>query len=272
MRQVNLTFLGAGNIAAAIVRGLINQGYATGRITAADPRSDQLEPFERLNINTNVDNIEAIRGASVVILCVKPDVVSSLAHSIAPAMVDNPPLVISVAAGVTITSLSAWLGSDVPVIRCMPNTPVKVQLGVTGMIASANVTTAQKQLTEEILGAVGLCVWLETDRQLDAVTALSGSGPAYFFYIMELMQVAGIQLGLSPQTCRQLVEQTALGAATMVAESTEDPAELRRQVTSAGGTTEAAIKLLQDENLAATIGSAINAAYQRSIELSETAD
>lgn len=272
MNQENLTFLGAGNIAKAIISGLIKQGFAANRITAVDPRPDQLDFFKHLEVNTSTDNIEAIKDASVVILSVKPDVVSSVALSIAPAIVDDPPLLISVAAGVTTASLSAWLGSAVPVIRCMPNTPAKVQLGATGMFATARVSSEQKELAAEIMGAVGLCLWMETDSQLDAVTALSGSGPAYFFYIMELMQAAGVKLGLSPQTCRQLIQQTALGAATMVIESSDDLAELRRQVTSPGGTTEAAINQLHKGNLATIIGSAINAAYQRSIDLSEMVD
>lgn len=272
MNQVNLTFLGAGNIATAIISGLIKQGFAASRITASDPRAEQLASLQHLKVNTSLHNIEAIKGADVVVLSVKPDVVASVAAAIAPAIVIDPPLLISVAAGVTIASLSSWLGSDVPVIRCMPNTPAKVQLAATGMFANARVSAKQKQLAEEIMGAVGLCVWMETDSQLNAVTALSGSGPAYFFYIMELMQAAGVRLGLNPQICRQLVEQTALGAATMVIDSSAEPAELRRQVTSKGGTTEAAINKLQDENLAAIIGSAIDAAYQRSIELSEMID
>lgn len=268
MDQARLVFLGAGNIATAIISGLLKQGFAANRITAVDPRPSQLELFKRFKVNTSSNNIAAVKDASVVILSVKPAVVSSVALSIAPAIVEAPPLVISVAAGVTTASLSGWLGSAVPVIRCMPNTPAKVQLGTTGMFASPSVSSEQKQLAAEIMGAVGLCLWMDTDAQLDAVTALSGSGPAYFFYFMELMQAAGVELGLDPETCRQLVEQTALGAATMAIESSVDVSELRRQVTSPGGTTEAAINRMQDEDLPATIGSAINAAYQRSIELS----
>ena len=272
MNQANITFLGAGNIATAIISGLIQQGFQAARITAADPSEEQLSALKHLKINTSLHNVDAIAGADVVILSVKPDVVASVAATIAPAIVDDPPLLISVAAGVTTGSLSAWLGGDVPVIRCMPNTPAKVQMGATGMFAKPRVSDEQKKLAEEILGAVGICVWLETDDQLDAVTALSGSGPAYFFYIMELIEAAGIQLGLDPQICRRLVEQTALGAATMVVESSADPADLRRQVTSKGGTTEAAIARLQNGGLAAIVGSAINAAHRRSIELSELVD
>ena len=154
----------------------------------------------------------------------------------------------------------------------MPNTPAIVRLGATGMIANARVSVEQRQQAEEILGAVGLCVWMETDAQLDAVTALTGSGPAYFFYLMESMQAAGIRLGLNPQICRQLVEQTALGAATMVVESDASPDELRRQVTSKGGTTEAALDKLHDKDFSSVVGSAIDAAYRRSIELSKTPD
>jgi len=268
MRQARLSFIGAGNIANAIISGLINQDMSPKNIIVADPAENQLAPFRELGVAATLDNLEAISQSDVVILSVKPNVLPGVARDIAEAVTDGKPLVISVAAGITLTSLSEWFGNQLALVRCMPNTPALVQLGATGLFANDNVTAEQKDLAEQIVNAVGLSVWLEEESQLDAVTALSGSGPAYFFYIIEIMSQIGIKMGLTSECSRKLVLQTALGAATMAMQSTDEPADLRRRVTSPGGTTAAALQSMQHSNLADIFEAAIQAAHERSVELS----
>ena len=268
MRQARLSFIGAGNIANAIISGLIHQDMSPKNIIVADPAENQLAPFRELGVAATLDNLEAISQSDVVILSVKPNVLPGVARDIAEAVTDGKPLVISVAAGITLTSLSEWFGNQLALVRCMPNTPALVQLGATGLFANDNVTAEQKDLAEQIVNAVGLSVWMEEESQLDAVTALSGSGPAYFFYIIEIMSQIGIKMGLTSECSRKLVLQTALGAATMAMQSTDEPADLRRRVTSPGGTTAAALQSMQHSNLADIFEAAIQAAHERSVELS----
>lgn len=234
----------------------------------ADPMEDQLAPFRELGIATTQDNREAVAQADVVILCVKPNVLPSAARHLASVVADLKPLVISVAAGITLSSLADWLGDQISLVRCMPNTPALVKLGATGLFANNMVTPRQRDLAEQIVNAVGLSEWMESERQLDAVTALSGSGPAYFFYIIEIMSQVGIRMGLSSDSSRKLVLQTALGAATMAMQSSDDPAELRRRVTSPGGTTAAALESMEKSDIAGIFEAAIKAAQRRSVELS----
>jgi pyrroline-5-carboxylate reductase len=229
---------------------------------------DQLAPFRELGIATTQDNREAVAQADVVILCVKPNVLPSAARHLASVVADLKPLVISVAAGITLSSLADWLGDQISLVRCMPNTPALVKLGATGLFANNMVTPRQRDLAEQIVNAVGLSEWMESERQLDAVTALSGSGPAYFFYIIEIMSQVGIRMGLSSDSSRKLVLQTALGAATMAMQSSDDPAELRRRVTSPGGTTAAALESMEKSDIAGIFEAAIKAAQRRSVELS----
>jgi pyrroline-5-carboxylate reductase len=263
-----LAFIGAGNIATAMISGLLSKGFSPENIIAADPDEGQLAPFRKLGLTATLNNQEAVSQSDVVILCVKPSVLPGLARDIATLVSDVEPLIVSVAAGITLTSLSEWLGDQLALVRCMPNTPALVKLGAAGLFANSNVTAEQRDLAEQIVNAVGLSVWLEDERQLDAVTALSGSGPAYFFYIIEIMSQAGVKLGLSSESSRKLVLQTALGAATMALQSADEPADLRRRVTSPGGTTDAALESMQNSNLAAIFEAAIAAAHDRSVELS----
>lgn len=272
IQQSKLAFIGAGNIATAIISGLISKGISPGNIIVADPAESQLAPFHDLGVSVTRDNREAVSQSDVVILCVKPGVLPGVARDMAGVVTDAKPLVISVAAGITLTSLYEWLGDQLALVRCMPNTPALVQLGATGLFADDNVTTQQRELAEQIMNAIGISVWLENEKQLDAVTALSGSGPAYFFYVIEIMSRAGVELGLSSECSRKLVLQTALGAATMAMQSAADPAELRRRVTSPGGTTAAALESMQNNNLAGIFEAAIAAAHARSVELSRNVE
>jgi len=260
----NLTFIGAGNIAYAIVGGLIQHGHQPGSITVCDPSPEQLARFSELGVRSTGDNGQGVASADVVIFSVKPNVVETVTRSLADSLQGK--LIVSVAAGITCSSIQAWLGANGPVVRCMPNTPALVGRGMTGLFATADVSEAQRQDAEEIMRAVGLCRWFDQESDLDAVTAISGSGPAYFFYLVELLQQAAESLGLSPDAAAELVKQTALGAAEMV-QGGAIAADLRVQVTSPGGTTQAALETMMAAGLEETIYAATKAARDRSVEL-----
>lgn len=263
-----LAFMGAGNIARAIIGGLVTSGYPAGSITAADPSAEQLRLLPA-GVVTGGDNRAAAADADVIVFCVKPNLVAGVAAGIAPAA--RGKLVITVAAGIPVGVLQDALGADAPVIRCMPNTPALVGRGMTGLYATAAVSAAQRETGEAILGAVGRTLWFDAEEQLDVVTAVSGSGPAYFFLVMESIEKAGIALGLAPEVARALVLQTALGAAEMAATGTDAPGTLRQRVTSPGGTTEAAITSLLESGLPDDFVRAIRAAWRRSQDLAATA-
>ncbi|MEX0942981.1 MAG: pyrroline-5-carboxylate reductase [Pseudomonadales bacterium] len=267
MEDVKLGFIGAGNIARAIIGGLISHGHAPSLIYAADPSAHQLaqlpDDIQKLSANHRL-----VEQVDVVVICVKPDLVIPVATDFAPLARDK--LIVSVAAGVTTASIAGALGQDAAIIRCMPNTPALVQTGMTGLYANGNVHDQQKEIGRSMLAAVGKTAWLESEADLDIVTAVSGSGPAYFFLVMEAMEAAATRLGLSTEMARTLVLQTALGAARMAIGSDDEAATLRHNVTSKGGTTEAAINTLLDAGLPEDFDRAIEAAYRRSIELSGT--
>jgi pyrroline-5-carboxylate reductase len=263
--MTKLAFMGAGNMAQAIIGGLVENGFNPADIWAADPVESQLMALNSTGINTTADNLVAVSNADVVIISVKPDVVEPLAREI--AMLTDGKLFISVAAGTTTASLSLWLEAQ-DVIRCMPNTPSLVQRGMTGLFAATCVNEAQRQSADTILSSIGKTLWFDEESHLDAVTAISGSGPAYFFYIIEVMQLAAEAEGLSRQDGRQLVLQTALGAAEMALQSSDSAGLLRQKVTSPGGTTAAALAILESSGLQSTFAEAISAARKRSEELS----
>jgi pyrroline-5-carboxylate reductase len=270
MTDFTLAFIGGGNMAASLIGGLIADGWNPGRIQVADPdaaRTTQL--VERFPVITTRDNSEAIAGADAVILAVKPQILHEVAMQIAPAIREQQPVVISIAAGIRATSLRDWLGEDTAIVRCMPNTPALVQSGATALFANARVSEEQRSLAESVMRAVGLALWVEDESQMDAVTALSGSGPAYFFLFMEALQSAATELGLAADTARLLTLQTAFGAAKMALESREDAASLRQRVTSPGGTTERAIEVFREEGLEAVALRALQAAAARSRELAD---
>jgi len=266
-----LTFIGAGNMAASLIGGLIAEGYPVDRITACDPvAAARARLTGTFGIATTGDNRAAARAAETLVLAVKPQIMATVARELAPALAHRP-LVISIAAGIPLDALASWLGSDIPLVRCMPNTPALVRTAATGLYAGPGVSRAQRVTAERILQAVGLAVWLEEESQIDAVTALSGSGPAYFFLVMEAMMAAGRELGLAPAIARELTVQTALGAARMAGDDAPDVAELRRRVTSPGGTTEAAIGVLEAGGLAALFAAALRAAESRAREMGAAA-
>jgi pyrroline-5-carboxylate reductase len=268
MADSTLAFIGGGNMAGSLIGGLVTDGWDPGRIRVADPDAGRTKQLaERFSVITSLDNTEVIEGADAVILAVKPQQLHGVASQIAPAIHRQQPVVISIAAGIRETSLRDWLGEGTAIVRCMPNTPAMVQSGATALYANTRVSEPQRSLAESVLRAVGLALWVDDEDQMDAVTALSGSGPAYFFLFMEALQEAGTRLGLESGTARLLALQTAFGAAKMALESREDAATLRRQVTSPGGTTERAIEVFRQEGLEDIVLKALQAAAGRSREL-----
>ena len=269
-KHTRIAFIGAGNMASSLVGGLIAKGFPASQLSASDPFSASREQMSRqYGVQVSDNNHVAAADASVLILAVKPQVMKEVALDLATTVQEKKPLIISIAAGITINSLQRWLGGNVAIVRCMPNTPALVQLGATGLFASPQVSDEQKTTAKNIMDAVGISLWLKQEQDLDAVTALSGSGPAYYFLLMEAMIAAGIRQGLDAEVARQLTLQTALGAATMASSSKENPAELRRKVTSPKGTTEQAIMTFQSRHFESVVDEALEAARRRSLELSK---
>lgn len=254
-------------MASALFGGLIGGGYDPANIVATDTNPACLERASRLGITTTDDNVRALQGADVVVLAVKPQVLKAVLEPLRPQLQVQHPLLISIAAGIDLQSLQNWGGADLPIVRCMPNTPALVATGATGLYANAHVSPAQRELAQAILGAVGSTLWLDYEQQLDAVTAVSGSGPAYFFLVMEAMQEAAEALGLDPEAAAALTLQTALGAARMAIDSDVDVAELRRRVTSPGGTTEQALLTFEQGGLKQLFCEAMTNCARRSAAL-----
>lgn len=268
--MTTIAFIGAGNMASAIIGGLINSGSPAQSIWACDPGQDKLDQLkQQFGIQTSTNNLEAITQADVVILAVKPQVMEVVLAPLQNALQDKQPLVISVAAGINLKSLAAWCGGPLPIVRCMPNTPALVGQGASGLYANAQTSSQHKTISENILNAVGISVWVNSEEELNAVTAVSGSGPAYYFLFMEAMIAAGEKLGLSKETATQLTLKTALGAATMASSSDIDITQLRKNVTSPNGTTEQAINTFIDHNLVNLVDKAMTAANDRSVSLSD---
>lgn len=267
MQYAKLAFIGAGNMARSLIGGLLEAGYPKENIIATDPNeAAHTQLVTQFGIQALGDNAEAAKQADVVILAVKPQQLQAVCRGIAGA-VGHQPLILSIAAGVRVADIDHWLGSGRPIVRTMPNTPALVQTGASGLYANPAVSEPQKTLAENILRAVGITVWVDEERLLDAVTAVSGSGPAYFFMLMEAMVNAGQQLGLNEAQSRLLTLQTALGAAKMAMESTDSCAQLRQKVTSPGGTTEAALNVFMQAKCPETAQAAMEAAYNRADEL-----
>ena len=256
-------------MAASIIGGLLESGHPASRLRAADPFADSLERLRALGVDAlHSDNAAAVAGADVVILAVKPQVMAAAADSIAAAVRDSGALVISIAAGITVAALQRRLGEAAAIVRCMPNTPALLRCGASGLYASAGTSEQQRGHAELVLGAVGSTCWVESEAELDAITALSGSGPAYFFLFMEAMIDAGESLGLQRDTATALALQTGLGAARMALENDLDLVELRRRVTSPGGTTERALQRFEHDGLRDVVSGAMRAAADRAAEMS----
>jgi pyrroline-5-carboxylate reductase len=270
-----IAFIGGGNMASALIGGLLAKQFSPQSIVVAEPDAGRRSALqERYAVQATAANLDAAQGADVLILAVKPNVLPAVCRELRDGRADPERLIISIAAGVRCGSILRWLGgADLALVRAMPNTPALVQQGVTGLYANPAVTPAQRATTEQLLSAVGTTVWFAKEELLDAVTAVSGSGPAYFFRFMEAMERAAIDLGLDAKSARALITQTALGSAVLVRNSDAEPAELRRQVTSPGGTTERGLAAMDslgiDELLVATLQAAKLRAEQLAAELDE---
>jgi pyrroline-5-carboxylate reductase len=267
----SICFIGGGNMAASIIGGLVADGRVPGSIIVADPSAEALTGLAARwpGLRTTQDNHAAAADAGILVLAVKPQVMRAVAEDLLPTVARTRPLIVSLAAGVRAGDIDRWLGGGHAIVRCMPNTPALVRSGASGLYANLAVTAAQRNAAERILRAVGLTLWVDNEAQLDAVTAVSGSGPAYFFYVMEAMQAAGEKLGLAPEQARLLVLETAFGAAKLALESTDDAATLRARVTSPGGTTERAIRALESGGLMTLFEQALAAAADRARELGD---
>lgn len=266
----NICFIGGGNMATSLIGGLIAQGHPADSISVSDPNETQRSQLEtQFAINTFADCGPAMTDADIVVLAVKPQVMKEVALNVASAIDPEAkqPLFVSIAAGINLYSLQTWLGQEQAIVRCMPNTPSLIQLGASGLFANEHTSIVQKNLAETVLKAAGIVQWVQSEEEIDAVTAVSGSGPAYYFLLMEAMIDAGTELGLSRETASELTIQTAIGAAQMAKESDVDTAELRRRVTSPGGTTEQAINTFESAHLRDIVKAALNAANRRSGEL-----
>ncbi len=269
MTRETICFIGGGNMAASLVAGLVADGHEPRGLLISDPDRVKLDNLAaRFGVRTTDDNTHAARDAAVVLLCVKPQMARAVCQTLAPALARPAPLIISVMAGIREHSIQAWLGGGVPVVRAMPNTPAMIQAGAIVLHASPEVTDSQRNQAETILRAGGLTQWVEREELMDAVTALSGSGPAYFFFVMEILEQTGAELGLDPDSARLLTIQTALGAARMAMESSDPPQTLRERVTSPGGTTESALRTLEEGRFRDLLAQAVRAAKARSEELS----
>lgn len=265
MLTQTLAFIGGGNMARALIGGLMARGLPAAQIVVADPMPAQRESLVKdYGVQVTDDNNVAVQQAQVVVLAVKPQELRKVATALTSSL-GHRPLILSVAAGIRASDLEAWLG--LPVVRTMPNRPALNGCGVTGMYAGASLPADQRALAASIMGAVGKSVWVEQESLIDAVTAVSGSGPAYFFLLMELLEAAGIERGLPAETARVLAVETAYGAGVMAHDSQDPPALLREQVTSKGGTTEAALKVFAARNTPAIVSEAVKAAAHRSSEL-----
>lgn len=264
---MNITLIGGGNMASALIGGLLQRGYSAQHLRVIEITMENRNKIKQaFGISVFPDLASEAIASDVVLLSVKPQQLFQLAQKLARLLSDQ--LVISIAAGISTVDIMRWLDGYQKVVRAMPNTPSMVRAGVTGLFAAASVSEQDKAIAESILAAVGTTLWLEKEEMLHAVTAISGSGPAYVFYFIEAMQQAGIELGLTAAQARQLSLQTFLGASKLASESEEEAITLRARVTSKGGTTEQAIQMMEKNDIKSKIVAAIHAANQRSQEMS----
>ncbi len=262
----NICFIGGGNMAQALIGGLLSRGLPATRVTVSDPVEHVRELLQAKDIHVTDNNIDAIQDADIVVLAVKPQVLADVLKPLNGLFTDK--LIVSIVAGAEIETISAFTGTEM-VVRVMPNTPALVQTGAHGLFAYPVVDDAKRELASQVLAATGLTLWVKSEDQIDAVTAVSGSGPAYFFYMMESMIRAGKNMGLDEKTATALTLQTALGAAQMAITSSNTPAELRKNVTSPNGTTQAALEVFDRAQISQNIQTALAAAQKRSQELAQ---
>ena len=265
-----IAFVGGGHMARALIAGLLHQGAAPRTLSVGEPLPDARAALTReFAVRAEADNGTAIAGARVIVLAVKPQAAAAVLRSLPAAALAQRPLLLSIAAGLRIADLAQLLPVELPIVRAMPNRPALLGKGITGLFAAPSVTAAQRQMAEQIAGAAGRFVWLRAERELDVVTALSGSGPAYFFLLAEQLAQAAIELGLEPQTALLLATETLHGSGALARGDTT-LAQERAAVTSRGGTTEAALRTLESGGFGTLIGTALRAAAERSAELADS--
>jgi pyrroline-5-carboxylate reductase len=266
--KTKAAFVGGGNMGGALIRGLIARGLDPHHIGVGEAiQARRIALADELGVHVSADNREAVQGAEVVVLAVKPQDMAGTVQSLAPVFAQSRPLVISIAAGIRVADIAAWCGPGVAVVRAMPNRPALNGVGATAIYGPPGLSEAQRTLAEQVLGAVGTTTWVNTEDALDVVTALSGSGPAYFFLLAELMTDAAVHLGLERAGARELAIQTLFGSGRMARDSDGDLARLRAEVTSKGGTTEAAVRSFEAANLRGIVAAALAAATDRGREM-----
>lgn len=273
MENTIISFIGGGNMATSLITGLIDSGFAKQNIWVSDPNPEKLERFKsKLHINVTTSNADATKIAEVLVLAIKPQDIKNVAQDIKTITDTKKPLIISIAGAITTGQLSRWFGAEVPIVRAMPNTPALLRAGATALYANSKTTEEQRNLAESILRAVGIIVWVAHEREMEIVSALSGSGPAYFFYIMEALQDAALELGLSKDAAKMLTLQTALGASRMALESDIPLNLLIKRVASPGGTTEKGLESLEKDGIINILKNALKASKERGEEISHHFD
>ena len=266
--NISAAFIGGGNMGGALIRGLIARGLPAGRISVGEAEPARRAALaDELGVRATADNREAVDGADVVVLAVKPYDVASTVQALAPVLSRKRPLVVSIAAGMRIADIESWSGPGVTVMRAMPNRPALNGAGATAIYAPAATSPAQRELAAQVMGAVGSTVWVQDEDHIDVVTALSGSGPAYFFLLAELMTDVAVKLGLERASALELAIQTLYGSGQMARASDGDLARLRAEVTSKGGTTEAAVRAFDAADLRGIVAAAMTAAADRGREM-----
>ena len=268
-----IAFIGGGNMARSLIGGLIRGGTPASSIAVAEPSAELRAALARdFSIVTHAVNADAARCAEALVLAVKPQVMREVCDGLRDIAQARRPLLLSIAAGIRIDQLDAWLGGRMAIVRCMPNTPALIGAGASGLCANARTTPVQRELAQSILSAAGLAVWIADEALMDTITALSGSGPAYFFLLAEALEDAAVAQGLPREAARELAAQTCLGAGRMLREDGAAPAELRRSVTSPNGTTQAALDSFAADGFAQIVARAVAAAQRRGGELSAELD
>jgi pyrroline-5-carboxylate reductase len=263
-------FIGGGNMGSALIRGLIARGLPAGRIGVGEAvEARRIALADELGVRVSADNREIVAGADLVVLAVKPQDMATTVRAVAPVLANRRPVVLSIAAGIRVADIQGWCGPGIAVVRAMPNRPALNGAGASALHAPAGLAAEQRQLAEDALAAVGTTVWVDEEAALDVVTALSGSGPAYFFLLAELMTDAAVDLGLTRESAQELAIQTLFGSGRMARDSDGDLARLRAEVTSRGGTTEAALRVLDAANLRGIVAAALNAATERGREMAQ---
>jgi pyrroline-5-carboxylate reductase len=269
LKNISIGFIGAGNMAGSLIKGLLATGINPASIWVADIDQEKLEQLATSSKVNTASSEDFAAIADVLVLAVKPQAMKNVCLQLTKEIRSNKPLIISIAAGITADNLAAWLGTDSSIVRSMPNTPALIGRGASGLFANSAVSDSQGEIAQAIMEAVGISVWVAEEKDIDSVTAVSGSGPAYFFLFIEAIQKAAVQLGLSEDLARQLSYQTALGAAELAISSDDDIETLRKNVTSPGGTTEQAILAFENGGLRKLVTDAVQAAQRRSVELAE---